>query len=214
MLATHIPTKFKIVGENPVGQSVAITAKLLTGRRLAFFHCGKIFTNVFGFDMAERHFAFGEDEIRSAAKNSRGFVRGNDSLTNRFQKFFERWAVRMFGGVAVREIFFYFVKIRGECGHQAECAREICERQFCAARRCTPARVRLQAAAGAPAGFKGRRQNEAPLSKTVGDDVRRLISKSGRRESGNKSQRKSSTSKPLPLMMLLRVPMGMGLLPC
>src|ERR1022692_4960001 len=54
---------------------------------------------------------------------------------------------------------------------------------------------RLQAAAVAPAGCKGRRQNEAPLSKTVGDDVRRLISKSGKREGGKRKQSKPSSPR-------------------
>lgn len=54
-----------------------------------------------------------------------------------------------------------------------------------------PDALRLQTAAGAPARFKGRR---------------RMLNSNG--------QRKSSMSRPLPLMMCLSVPIGMGLLPC
>jgi hypothetical protein len=50
--------------------------------RIALFHRGEIFTNIFGFDMAEGNFSFCEDEIGSTAKNPRWFVRGDDSLTD------------------------------------------------------------------------------------------------------------------------------------
>ena len=105
MLATHIPTEFEVVGENPVGQAVTITAELFTGRRFAFFHRNEIFTNVFGFDMAERHFAFGDVEIGRTTKNSGWFIGGSDSLANQFQEFFERRAMRMLGRVAVSKVF-------------------------------------------------------------------------------------------------------------
>ena len=117
MLATHIPAEFQVVGQNPVRQAIAIPAKLLAVRRLATLHQVEVFTQIFGFDVTERHVASGDIEIGRAAQDASWLVRSNDVLADGLKQRLERRAVRVLGSVAMLQVLAQ----RGEVDHKLRC---------------------------------------------------------------------------------------------
>ena len=99
LLARGIPAELQVIGEDPVRQR-RVSFELLSIRPFASLHLVEIDADVLRLDVAYRDSLPGDVEIRRAAGNATGFVRGVNVFVARLQEGFQGGAVRVFRGIA------------------------------------------------------------------------------------------------------------------
>src|SRR3972149_12127039 len=94
-LAGCIPAELQVVGENPVRQR-GVPFELLSIRSFAALHLVEIDADVLRLDVAYWDSLPGDVEIRRAASDSAGVVRGAAVLVASLQEGFQGGAMRVF----------------------------------------------------------------------------------------------------------------------
>ena len=79
LLAVNVPAEFQVVGQNPVGESVAVAGELLSVGAFAPFHLLQVDPDIFGLEVPEGNFLAGEAEVRRTAGDALGLVGGRDT---------------------------------------------------------------------------------------------------------------------------------------